>query len=122
MHLQLAVVMIEGRVKLMRPMDPATVHDLHDLFAGFPKDVHDLMKVLAKFLGIKMGNDLIEDPRGPILHGTKDVEQHATGDPAPRTIADPGLAFEGLFTSDVTLAQWTDGKTGALSPTPPAQP
>jgi hypothetical protein len=46
-----------------------------------------LMEVLAECLGIKMGDDLIEDARGPLLHGTNDVEQHATGDPAPRARA-----------------------------------
>jgi hypothetical protein len=52
-----------------------------------------LMEVLAEFLGIKMGDDLIEDARGPILHGTNDVEQHATGD--------PGSTSDSITTPDV---------------------
>ena len=53
------MVVVEGRVELMRPMDPAPIDDHHHLFAGFTKDVHDLMEVLAEFLSIKMGDDLI---------------------------------------------------------------
>ncbi len=122
MQLQLAVVVVECRVELVSPMDSAAINDHHHLFVGFTKDVHDLMEVLAEFLGIKMGDDLIEDARGPILHGTNDVEQHATGDPAPRARADPRLTFERLFTSDLTLAQWPRGETIALGAAPPAQP
>jgi hypothetical protein len=122
MQLQLAVVVIECRVELVRPLDPAAINDHHHLFVGFTKDVHDLMEVLAEFLGIKMGDDLIEDARGPILHGTNDAEHHAAGDPAPRAIADPRLAFERLFTSDLTLAQWPGRQAIALGAAPPALP
>src|SRR4029453_14006217 len=122
MQLELAVVVVECRVELVRPMDPAAIHDHHHLFVGFTKDVHDLMEVLAQLLGIKVRDDLIEDARGPILHGTNDVEQHATGDPAPRAIADPRLTFERLFTADLTLAEWTRGEAIALGAAPPALP
>jgi len=63
---QLLVIVVKRRVKLMRPMDAAAIDDHHDLFARFPKDMHDLMEILAQLLGIKMGHDLIEDFRGPI--------------------------------------------------------
>ena len=105
----------------MSPMDPAAINDHHNLFVGFPKDVHNLMEVLAECLGIKMGDDLIEDARGPILHGTNDVEQHATGDPAPGARAKPRLAFECFVTFDVTLAYWTCGETRTLRCPPPAR-
>ena len=122
MEAQLAVVVVEGRVELVRPMDPAPIDDHHDFFPGFAEGRHHLMEILAQLLGIKVRHDLIEDARGPILHGTNDVEQHATGAPAPRAIADPRLPFERLFTSDVTLAEWTRGEAIALGAAPPAQP
>jgi hypothetical protein len=39
--------MVEGRVKLVGPMDPAAIHDHHDVFAGFAEGGHDLMEILA---------------------------------------------------------------------------
>src|SRR5439155_352948 len=105
MEAQRAVVVVEGRVALVRPRDPAPIDDHHDLFPGVAEGRHHLMAILAQLLGIKVRDDLREDARGPILHGTNDVEHHATGDPAPRAIADPRLTFERLFTSDVTLAE-----------------
>ena len=42
------VVVVEGRVELVRSMDPAAINDHHDLFVGFAKDVHDLMQILAQ--------------------------------------------------------------------------
>jgi hypothetical protein len=122
MEAQLAVVVVEGRVELVRPMDPAPIDDHHDLFPGCAEGRHHLMEILAQLLGIKVRDDLIEDARGPILHGTNDVEQHATGDPAPRAIADPRLTFERLFTADLTLAEWTRGEAIALGAAPPALP
>lgn len=122
MQLQLAVVVVECRVELVRPMDPAAINDHHHLFVGFPKDVHDLMEVLAEFLGIKMGDDLIEDARGPILHSTNDVEQHPAGDAAPRAILEPRLPLEGFVAFDLTLTQRAGGEAIALGAAPPAQP
>jgi hypothetical protein len=122
MQRQLAVVVVEGRVALGRPMDPAALNDPHHLCIGLTKDVHDLMEVWAACLGITMGDALREDARGPLLHGTHDVEQPAPGDPAPRAIASPRLPFERLFTSDVPLAQWPRGEALALGAAPPAQP
>ena len=54
MQLQLSLVVVEGRVELVRPMNPAAVDDHHDLFAGFAEGRHDLMEILAQLLGIKM--------------------------------------------------------------------
>src|SRR5215471_5607366 len=122
MEAQLLAVVVEGRVELVGPMEPAAIDNHHDLFAGFPKDVHDLMKVLAEFLGIKMGDDLIEDARGPILDRADDTEQHAAGDPTPGAMAEPRLAFEGLFAFDLTLAQRAYGEAWAQRCAPPAHP
>ena len=70
MEAQLAVVVMvvgEGRVELMRPMDTATIDDHHDLFIGFAKGCHDLMEILAQPLRIKVGHNFIEDFGGVIL-------------------------------------------------------
>jgi hypothetical protein len=67
MQAQLAVVVVECRVELVRSMNPAAIHDQHDVFAGFAERRHDLMEILAQLLGIKVGHDFIEDFRGPIL-------------------------------------------------------
>src|SRR5919201_4841676 len=122
MEAYLAVVVSEGRVELVCPMDPAALDDHHDVFADFTERRHDLMEILAQLLGIKVGHHLIEDFRGAILDRPNDAEQHATRHTAPGAIADPRLAFERFFPFDLARAQWTDGKTGALSPTPPARP
>jgi hypothetical protein len=121
MEAYLAVVVGECRVELVGPMDPAAIHDHHDLFASFTKDLHDLMEILAQFLGIKVGHDFIEDFRGPILDRTDDAQQDATGDATPRAIADPRLAFERLLAVDLTLAQRAEREARALGGAPPAR-
>jgi hypothetical protein len=122
METQLALIVVEGRLKLMRSMDPAVIDDHHDVLAGFAEGRHHLMEILAQLLGIKMGDDFIEDFGGAILDGANDAEQYPTGDAAPGARADPRLAFERLFTSDLTLAEWTQGEAVALGAAPPAQP
>jgi hypothetical protein len=47
MEAQLAVVVVEGRVELVRPMDAAAIHDHHDVFASFAEGGHHLMEILA---------------------------------------------------------------------------
>ena len=74
MPAQLAVVVVECRVELVRSMNPATINDHHDVFAGFAKRRHDLMEILAQLLGIKVGHDFIEDFRGPILDRADDAQ------------------------------------------------
>src|SRR3989442_16009184 len=106
MEAKLTVVVLKGRVELMRPMDPAPIDDHHDLFPGFAEGRHDLMEILAHLLGIKMGHDLIEHFGGPILDRTDDTEYHAAGHTAAGAIGQPGLAFEAFFAFDLTLAQW----------------
>jgi hypothetical protein len=70
----LAVVVVAGRVQLVRPMDPAPIDDHHNLFPGFAEGRHDLMDILTQLLGIKMGHDLIENFGGPILDRADDTE------------------------------------------------
>src|SRR5262245_61377586 len=73
-----AMVVVEGRVELVRPMDAAAIDDHHDLFRGFPEGGHDLVQILAKLLRIKMWDNLIEDFRGPIVDGANDAEHSPT--------------------------------------------
>ena len=80
-----------------------------------------MMEILAQFLGIKVGHDLIEDFRGPILDRADDAQQDATGDATPRAIADPRLAFERLLALDLTLAQRAEREARALGGAPPAR-
>ena len=83
------MVVVEGRVELMCPMDPAAVDDHHDLFPSSAESRHHLMEIVTKLLGIKVRHDFLADFRRTILHCSNDTEQHATGDPAPGTIAAP---------------------------------
>jgi hypothetical protein len=115
-----AVVVVESRVELLRPMDPAPIDDHHDLFLGFLEGCHDLVNILAKLLSIKMRDNLIEDFRGAILDGADDAEQYTAGETAPRAILQPRLAFEAFFAFDLALAQRTCGETNAVGFPPPA--
>jgi hypothetical protein len=115
------VVMFKGRVELVGPMDPTAIDDHHDLFASFPEDRHHLMDILPQLQGIKVGHDFIEDFGGPILDGAQDAEQYPTGDAAPGAILHPCLAFAGLLTFDLTLAQGTYREADALGGAPPAR-
>ena len=102
-------------------MDPATIHDHHDVFAGCAEGGHDLMEILAPFLGIKVGHAFREDLRGPIVDRADDAQQDATGDATPRALADPHLAFERLRAVDQTLAQRAEREARALGGAPPAR-
>src|SRR5262245_19669605 len=121
MEAQLAVIVLQGRVELVRPMNPAAVDDHHDLFASFAEGRHDLMEILAQLLGIKVRHDFIEDFGGPILDGPNDTEQHAAGDTAPGAILHPRLPFEGLLAFNLTLTQGAYGEASPPGYTPPAR-
>ena len=69
-----------------------------------------------------MWHDFIEDFGGAILDRPQDTESPAAGHTAPGALADPRLTFERLFTSNLTLAQWTCGEAIALGAAPPTQP
>ena len=99
------MVVVEGRVELVRPMHPAAIDDHHDVCAGLAESCHHLMEILAPFLGIKMGDDFREDFGGAIRHSAEDREQYPAGDAAPGAVAPPGLAFQGLRTFALTLTQ-----------------
>ena len=78
MQPKLLVPVLKSRRELMRPMDTTAIDDHDDLFARAATERHHLRDILAKPLGIKMGDDVIEDFRGAILDGTHHAEQHAT--------------------------------------------
>jgi|ERR1044072_1432602 len=105
MEAKRAVVMVEGRVELVRPMDPAAIDDHHDLFAGFAEDRHHLVNILAQLLSIKVRHDFIEDFGGAVLDRPNDTEQYAARHTAPRAILQPRVAFEGFLAFNLTLAQ-----------------
>ena len=120
MEAQLALIVVASCVKLMSPVDAAPVDDHDDLFAGFAERGHHLVDILAQLLGIKVGNDFIEDLRGAILDGADDAEQHAAGDATPGAILHPRMAFAGLLVCDLALAQGTYWEADALGGAPPA--
>jgi hypothetical protein len=61
MEVKLAIIVCQRGGEFPRTMDATTIDDHHDLLVGFAKDAHDLMDILAEFLSIKMGHDLIKD-------------------------------------------------------------
>lgn len=121
MQPKLLVPVCQRRRELVRPVDATAVGDHDDLFPRVAPESHHLMDILAQPLGVKMRDDLIDDARSAILHGTDDAEQHAAGHTAPRAIATPRLAFEGLLAFDLTLTQRTRGEASALRFPPPAR-
>ena len=116
------MIMVEGRVELVRPMDPTAIDDQHHLFLGFAEGRHDLMEILAQCLGIKMRYDFREDFGGAILDRANDAEQHPTGHPTPRAILQPCVPFETLVPFDLTWTQRPCGQARALGFAPPARP
>ena len=121
MEAKLAVIVLQGRVEFVRPMHPAAIDDHHDLLAGCAESCHHLLERLAQFLGITMGDDFIEDFGGAILHSAEDREQYPAGDAAPGAVAQPGLAFQGLLTFDLTLTQRPYREARTLRCPPPTR-
>jgi len=121
MEAQLALIVRKCRVQLVRPVDPAAIHDHHHLFIRFAEGRHDLMEILPQLLGIKVRHDFVEDFGGAILDRANDAEQYPAGDAAPGAILHPRLAFEGLLAFAVALAQGADGEAHARCFAPPAR-
>ena len=122
MEAQRAVVVVEGHVELVRPMDVATIDDHHHLCVGFAEDCHHLMEILTPLLGIKVRDDFREDFGGAILDRADDAEQHAAGNAAPRAVLPPRLPFVTFLLCDLALAQGAYGQAIPLGAAPPAQP
>jgi hypothetical protein len=55
-------------------MATTAIGDPDDFFPGGAEDGHDLVDVWAKFVGIKMGHDFIENARGTVLDGANHIE------------------------------------------------
>ena len=121
MEAHLALRVVEGRVQLMCSMDAAPVDDHHDLFPGFAESGHHLMEIVAQLLSIKMGDNFRKDFGGAILHRAEDREQHSAGDAAPGAVVQPGLAFQGLLTFDLTLTPRAEREARPLRCMPPAR-
>jgi hypothetical protein len=121
MEAKRAMVVVESRVELVRPMDPAALDDHDDLFASFAAGRHDLMEILAEFLRLKVGHDCREDFRGALLDGADDAEHHTAGDATPRAVLPPRLPLATLLLFDLALAQRACGQTITLGAAPPAQ-
>ena len=122
MELKLALIVGQCGGEFPRAMDATAIDDHHDLFAGVTKDAHDLMDILAEFVGIKMGHDLIEDPRRPILDSAQHTEQYAARHTAPTPRAQPRLAFVALLAFDLTPGQRARWEAVPLRCAPPAGP
>ena len=104
MQLELPLIMLQGGGQFAGAVDTTAI-DHHDhLFVGRAKEAHHLMNILTEFVGIKVGDDFIEDAGGSVLHRPNDIEQDAAGDPAPTVVLLPRLTFETLLGVDVALA------------------
>ena len=122
MEAKLVVVVLQGRVELVRSVDAAPIDDHHDLCAGGAEGRHHLVDILAPLLGIKVWDDFREDLRSALLDGADDTEQHAARDPAPRAVRHPRLPFATFFLFTLALGQWACGQAISWGAAPPAQP
>ena len=121
MEAQLPPIVVEGRVELMRPMDPTAIDDPHHLLVGFPKGRHDWVPILTSRLGSKVGHDLREAFRGALVDGADDTPHHTPREATPRARRPPRLAVQGLLTFALTLPQGAGGEASALGCAPPAR-
>jgi hypothetical protein len=121
MAASLAVVVVEGRVELVGPLDAAAIHDHHDVLAGVAQGRPDLMEIVASLLGLTVGHDLIAACRGAIVDRADDAEAYAAGAAAPRARPHPRVALAGRRACDLTLAQWPCQEARPLGGAPPAR-
>jgi hypothetical protein len=121
-HLErpLALVVLQGRVELVRPMAPTASDPHEDRCPGGAKEAHHLMEIVAAFLRLKMGDNCIADPRGPRLPGAKNCEHPPAGEATPGALRRPRLALERLVAVALARAEGPGRQAGALGPAPPA--
>jgi hypothetical protein len=119
---KLFVPVSQRRCELVRPVDATAVGDHDDRFPGVATEGHHWRERVAQALRIKMGDDLGEDFRGPLLDGPTNAEQHPAGEAAPRARLPPRLACEAFCALAVALAQGTSREASALGCAPPACP
>src|SRR5262245_34274125 len=65
----LALIRVEGRGALVRPMPPAPLDTPHYLCASLAEGRHSLMTILPPLRGITVRHDFLEDLRRAILPG-----------------------------------------------------
>ena len=119
MPLKLLGPVRKRRGELVRPMDTTTIDHHDDLCPNATKDRYHLMAILAKSLGIKMGDDFRETFGGAVLDSTNHTEPHATRHTTPGVIACPRETFAGLLGPDLTPAQRACRQAIALRCAPP---
>ena len=122
MQLKLPLVVVEGRVELVRSMDATALGYHHHVFARVPKEAHHLMAILTTFLRIEMRHDFVKNAAGAILPSANDIEQDSAGDTTPGAVLLPRLAFESLLVVDLAWTQGTCRQAIALGASPPACP
>ena len=106
----------------MGPLAPAPIDDHAHLLPNFAAGRHDLMDIVAAFLGITMGHDVVEDFGGAVRHGAANREQHATGDATLGARAEPRVAFEARVAFALPLVQRAHWPAPARGFAPPAGP
>lgn len=121
MAAQRAVGVLEGRVKLGRPLAPAAIDDHPDRGVRLADDRPHWMPILAPLLGLTGRHNVREACGGAILERPHDTEPYAARQTAPRAIRQPRLACEGCLACDLTLAQGASGEASPLCCAPPAR-
>jgi hypothetical protein len=119
---QRALIMVEGRVERVRPMDPAAIDNHPDLLARCAEGRQHVREIVAHCLGIKVRHDCREDFRRPLVDRTHDVEQDPAGDPTPRAILQPRVPCEPLVACDLPRTQRSCAQARALGCAPLARP
>jgi len=115
-----AVVMVEGRVALVRPLAPAAVDDQPARWAGLLEGRPPLVEIGAPLLGLTGRHDCIQDLRGAIGARADDAAQHAARDATPRAVLPPCLACAGRLAFALAPAQRAAGPARAWGFPPPA--
>jgi hypothetical protein len=116
------MIVVEGRIEFVRPMDPAPLDHHDDLFPGVAAAGHPLGDRLAQLLRRKVRDHCREDFGGAVLDRAKPPEPHAARDTAPGVVAPPRLACAPLLACALAVAEGMWGQTCALGCAPPARP
>jgi len=117
-----AVVVVEGRVELVRPLEAAAI-DAHDhRFASCAEGRQHVMALLTPLLGSNVRDDWREDFGGALVDSADAAAHHATRDAAPRAGRPPRLPWVTFVLCDLALAQRAGGPAIPLGAAPPAQP
>ena len=88
MPLQLPLVVVEGRVELVRALAATAIGSHHHGFPRVTKDAHHLRDVLTQCWRIAMRHDFGADAGGAILHSAHDIAQAPAGATTPGAAGD----------------------------------